>query len=493
MIIFKKLRYKNFLSSGDKFTEIDFLLNNTNLIVGTNGAGKSTILDALCFVLFNKGFRKINKPQLVNSINAKDCLVEIEFSVGSREYMVRRGIKPNVFDVEVDGKLLDKRSDDRDNQQMLEENILKVNFKSFTQIVILGSAGFTPFMQLNASHRREVIEDLLDIRVFSSMGSIVKDRIREIRDELKLLRLKKSSLSDKVDMQKNFIDEIVKRGESRIEQKREDAKDLLFEQLELQKEINAKLEEVDELTKELEEFEGASEKLKKLSSYKATIKEKISTFTKNHKFFTENSTCPTCTQDIDPELRDSKIAELKDESKKLKTGFDELQEAIAAEEDREKQFKALSKKITEANREVSTGNVKVSGYNKQIASIEADIESIKASIENQVDEQEKLRLHEESLKSTANTIASQNEAMEKHNFIFELLKDGGVKTNIIRKYLPLINKQVNRYLQLMEFYINFNLDEEFNETIQSPIHENFSYSSFSEGEKMRVDLALLFT
>ena len=493
MIIFKKLRYKNFLSSGDKFTEIDFLLNSTNLIVGTNGAGKSTILDALCFVLFNKAFRKINKPQLVNSINNKDCVVEIEFSVGSRNYMVRRGIKPNVFDIEVDGKMLDKRSDDRDNQQLLEENILKVNYKSFTQIVILGSAGFTPFMQLNASNRREVIEDLLDIRVFSSMSTIVKDKIRELREDLKVLKMKKDSLADKVIMQKNFIDEIVKRGETRIEEKQDEAKGLLFEQLELQKEINAKLEEVEALDKQLQEFDGASDKLKKLSKFEATIKEKIAAFTKNHKFFTENEICPTCTQDIAPELKESKLSEMKEEKTKLKKGFEELQEAIAAEEERESAFKTLSKKITEANREVSTGNVKVSSYNKQIASIEADVESIKNSIENQPEEQEKLRLFEEGLVSTNNKIADRNTEMEKHQFIFELLKDGGVKTNIIRKYLPLINQQVNRYLQLMEFYINFNLDEEFNETIQSPIHENFSYSSFSEGEKMRVDLALLFT
>ena len=234
MLIFKKLRYKNFLSSGDTFTEINFLANNTNLIIGSNGAGKSTILDALTFVLFNKPFRKINKPQLVNSVNEKNCTVEIEFSSNNREYLVRRGIKPNVFDIEVDGKLLDKRGDDRDNQQLLEENILKVNYKSFTQIVILGSSTFVPFMQLSAAHRREVIEDLLDIRVFSSMNNIVKDRVRTIRDELKLLELKKSSLKEKGEMQAKFIDDITKRGEQNIEDKKEQIKKYMFEEMELQ-------------------------------------------------------------------------------------------------------------------------------------------------------------------------------------------------------------------------------------------------------------------
>ncbi len=226
MIIFEKLRYKNFLSSGDTFTEINFLLNNTNLIIGTNGAGKSTILDALTFVLFNKPFRKINKPQLVNTITEKHCVVEIEFSINNRQYLVRRGIKPNVFDIEVDGKLLDKRGDDRDNQATLEESILKVNYKSFTQIVILGSSTFVPFMQLPAAHRREVIEDLLDIRVFSTMNGVIRDKMRAIREDLKILELKKSSLKDKVSMQQNFIDEITKRGESKIAEKQEDSKKL---------------------------------------------------------------------------------------------------------------------------------------------------------------------------------------------------------------------------------------------------------------------------
>ena len=493
MLIFKKLRYKNFLSSGDTFTEINFLANNTNLIIGSNGAGKSTILDALTFVLFNKPFRKINKPQLVNSVNEKNCLVEIEFSANNRDYLVRRGIKPNVFDIEVDGKLLDKRGDDRDNQITLEENILKVNYKSFTQIVILGSSTFVPFMQLTAANRRDVIEDLLDIRVFSSMSTITKERVRTLRDEIKILELKKSTLKEKAEMQKNFIDDITKRGESNIADKQEAAKKLMFDQVALSDEVAVKLAELEELNKQLEEFTGATEKLKKLGSFRGKIQQKIATLTKNHKFFTENATCPTCTQDITDELKEAKVSELTKEGKDLKKGFAEIEEAIAEEEAREKNFTELSRSVLEANKVVSHNNVKVNSYSEQIRSIEDDIASIRDRIENQTEEKEKLKDFIQKLRLVIDEVSTKKSEMEKHKFIADLLKDGGVKTNIIRKYIPLINKHVNKYLHMMEFYINFNLDEEFNETVVSPIHEKFSYSSFSEGEKMRIDLSLLFT
>lgn len=493
MLIFKKLRYKNFLSSGDTFTEIDFLANNTNLIIGSNGAGKSTILDALTFVLFNKPFRKINKPQLVNSVNEKNCLVEIEFSSNNRNYLVRRGIKPNVFDIEVDGKLLDKRGDDRDNQQTLEEGILKVNYKSFTQIVILGSSTFVPFMQLSAAHRREVIEDLLDIRVFSSMASIVKDRIKTIRDELKLLELKKTSLKEKGEMQAKFIEDITKRGEERIEEKREQIKKYLFEDQELQSKNIQILTDIEDLNKELEELQDAGEKLRKLGGLKGKIQQKISTLTKNHKFFSDNAVCPTCTQDISEDMKEEKLSELGTEAKKLKKGFSELEEAINAEEAREKEFTNVSKTLLEYNKQLTTNNLNITNIAKNITNLDTEIVEIRESIDNQEDARAELNSIVSKLKGVTTEITSQKEDMEKHKFVNNLLKDGGVKTNIIKKYIPLINKHVNKYLQMMEFYINFNLDEEFNETVVSPIHERFSYSSFSEGEKMRIDLALLFT
>ena len=493
MLIFQKLRYKNFLSSGDSFTEIDFLANNTNLIIGSNGAGKSTILDALTFVLFNKPFRKINKPQLVNTVNEKNCLVEIEFSANNRQYTVRRGIKPNVFDIEVDGKLLDKRGDDRDNQQTLEENILKVNYKSFTQIVILGSSTFVPFMQLSAAHRREVIEDLLDIRVFSSMSSIVKERVRTIRDELKLLELKKSSLKEKGEMQAKFIEDITKRGEANIEVKRTAVTEYLFEQQRLQSENIEVLSDIEELNKELEELEGAGSKLRELGGMKGKIQQKISTLSKNHKFFHDNATCPTCTQEIDENLREGKIKELTAEGKLLKSNYTELEEAIAAEEEREENFKSVSKKVLGLNKKLNANNTNIGNITSNISKLEEEVQGIRHSIDNQDEAKEELKAIATKLKASMSEISSLKVEMEKHKFVNDLLKDGGVKTNIIRKYIPLINKHVNKYLQMMEFYINFNLDEEFNETVVSPIHEKFSYSSFSEGEKMRIDLALLFT
>ncbi|AOV62080.1 SbcC-like subunit of palindrome specific endonuclease [Synechococcus phage S-CAM7] len=493
MLIFKKLRYKNFLSSGDSFTEIDFLANNTNLIIGSNGAGKSTILDSLTFVLFNKPFRKINKPQLVNSVTEKNCLVEIEFSNNNRNYLVRRGIKPNVFDIEVDGKLLDKRGDDRDNQVTLEENILKVNYKSFTQIVILGSSTFVPFMQLSAAHRREVIEDLLDIRVFSSMSSIVKDRTRTVRDELKLLDLKRSSLKEKGEMQAKFIDDITKRGQANIEKKRESIKQHMLEQQQLQESSVEVLAQIETLTAELEELKGAGDKLRELGGMKGKIQQKITTLSKNHKFFNDNTSCPTCTQDIDEALRQTKLSELGTEAKTLKTGYQDLEKAIEAEETREASFTEVSGNVLDLNRKLNSNNTNITNINKNISNLETEVESIRESIENQGEAKEQLSSIATKLSEVTDKRSELNTEMERYKFLNELLKDGGVKTNIIKRYIPLINKHVNKYLQMMEFYINFNLDEEFNETVVSPIHERFSYASFSEGEKMRIDLALLFT
>ena len=493
MLLFKKLRWQNFLSTGDKGIEVDFLMNNTNLIIGSNGAGKSTLLDALTFVLFNKPFRKITKPQLVNSITEKKCVVEIEFETNNKNYLVRRGIKPNVFDIVVDGELLDKRGDDRDNQKLLEENILKVNFKSFTQVIILGASTFVPFMQLTASNRRDVIEDLLDIRVFSQMSGIVKDRIRQLREDIKLLDLKRGSLRDKSEMQKNFINEITKKGESNIESKGEKIKTLLFQKQSLESENITTLTKLKELQSELEGLEDASDKLRKLGSLRGKISQKITTLTKEHKFFKDNASCPTCTQDIDEEFRSVRLTELGDKAKEMNKGFKELEDTIEREENREQKFKSISKQILELNTQVSTNNTKNTSISMNIGDLESEIGCIRHSIDNQTEEKEKLDRFQDDLSRVFDTLSTRNSEMDNNKFVYELLKDGGVKTNIIRKYIPFINKQVNRYLQMMEFYINFELDEEFNETVVSPIHENFSYSSFSEGEKMRIDLALLFT
>jgi DNA repair exonuclease SbcCD ATPase subunit len=493
MILFKNVRWKNFLSTGNQFTEICFTENSNNLIIGTNGAGKSTVLDALTFSLFGKPFRKINKPQLINTINEKDCVVEIEFSIGKTEWKVVRGIKPNVFEIYRDNKLLDQKSAALDQQKWLEQNVIKMNYKSFTQIVILGSSTFVPFMQLSAANRREVIEDLLDIKIFSSMNSIIKDKIRLIKDEIKTLNLKKESLDDKVEMQQNFIDELENRGNANINANEEKIANLdkeIGDYVDANDIIESHLEQY---TKEQESLVSVGDKLKKLNNMKGKISQKVSTITQEHKFFNENSVCPTCTQSIEEEFRINRIRDAQNKAKELQSGYKELEEAIKEEEERERQFIALSKEITKLTHGISQNNIKISGCRRQIQNLESEIQRITEQLQNRNSEHEKLSSFKENLKTTYEELASKKDKINYYDFSYSLLKDGGVKSKIIKKYLPLINQQVNRYLQMMDFYINFTLDEEFNETVQSPIHEDFSYASFSEGEKMRIDLALLFT
>ena len=493
MITFKKIKWKNFLSTGQHFTEIDFTLNSTNLIVGTNGAGKSTILDALTFSLFGRPFRKINKPQLINTVNEKDCIVEVEFTIGTTEWKVVRGIKPNIFEIHRNGEVLDQASASVDQQKWLEQTVLKMNYKSFTQIVILGSSTFVPFMQLPAAHRREVIEDLLDIKIFSSMNTVIKEKIRQIREEVKTLELKKESLFDKVEMQRNFIEELENRGNAKINDNQKKIANLDAE-VDIYMRENSSLEEsIFKYIKEQEEVTGAADKLRKLGNLKGKISQKVLTITTEHKFFTENSVCPTCTQDIDEAFRLHKITDAQNKAKELQSGYQELEETIKSEEERERQFNILSKEITKLTHEVSQNNTKISGCQRQIRDFESEIQTLTNQLKNKNTEHEKLESFRETLQKTYDELAVKKDSINYYDFAYGLLKDGGVKSKIIKKYLPLINQQVNRYLQMMDFYINFTLDEEFNETVQSPIHEDFSYASFSEGEKMRIDLALLFT
>ena len=493
MITFQKIKWKNFLSTGNTFTEIDFQEHHTNLIIGTNGAGKSTVLDALTFVLFNKPFRRINKPQLVNTSNERECLVEIEFMINTRQYVVRRGIKPAVFDIVVNGVELHREADDRAMQRILEENILKLNYKSFTQIVILGSSTFVPFMQLTTANRREVIEDLLDIRIFSAMNNILKDKLREKKEQVKSLELKKETLKDKMKMQKEFIEELENRGNANINANKEKITNLDTEVGVYMKE-NAKTEEqIFSYTKDQEEVIGAGDKLVKLNNLKGKISQKVSVITKEHKFFTENTVCPTCTQTIEEEFRLNRIADAQNKAKELQKGFQELEETIKLEQERERQFTVLSKEITKLNHEISQNNTRISLNQRQIRDLESEIQTITQNLANRNTEHEKLEEFQTNLQKTFEDLSKKKEEIVYYDFAYSLLKDDGVKTKIIKKYLPFINQQVNRYLQMMDFYINFHLDEEFNETVKSPIHEDFSYSSFSEGEKMRIDLALLFT
>jgi DNA repair exonuclease SbcCD ATPase subunit len=493
MIIFEKIRYKNFLSSGNSFTEINLTQSNTSLIIGSNGAGKSTILDALTFSLFSKSFRGINKPQLINSTNEKDCIVEIDFKIGTVEWKVRRGLKPNIFEIYRDGTLLDQNSSSTDQQKWFEQNVLKMNYRSFTQIVILGSSNFVPFMQLTAASRREVIEDLLDIKIFSVMNSVVKERIKLFKDEIRTLELKQESLSDKVKMQQDFIDDIEKRGKEDIDMKKISVLSLT-EDIGHYMDDNQKLQEkIEELQEELDKYTGATEKLRKLGNLKGKISQKVSTITEEHKFFDKNTVCPTCTQNIEDEFRLNKLCEAELKAKELQKGYEELEQTIKDEEIRENKFSEVSKELTNLNHDISKNNTRISSINRQISDLQNEIQKTSENLANRNTEHEKLEKFKQDLNKILEDLGTTKETISNHDFIYGLLKDSGVKSKIIKRYLPLINQQVNRYLQLMDFYINFKLDEEFKESVESPIHEDFSYSSFSEGEKQRIDLALLFT
>jgi DNA repair exonuclease SbcCD ATPase subunit len=493
MIIFEKVRWKNFLSTGNQFTEIQLNESQSTMIVGTNGAGKSTILDALCFSLYGKSFRKIKKDQLINTTNEKGAVVEIEFNVNKVDWKIERGIKPNTFKIWRNGEELDQKASAIDQQKWLEQNVLKMNYKSFTQIVILGSSSFIPFMQLPATSRREVVEDLLDIKIFSSMNVLIKDKIRSLKEGIRTLELKKESLNDKVRMQKNFIDELETRSQDDIKQKEFKIGELLNEENSYMGSNENLNRELVTLQDELKDYSDTGKKLREFGNIKGKLSQRISTLVKDHKFFNDNTVCPTCDQDIEDSFRLNRIERSQTKAKELQKGYEELLVAIKDEENRESHFKSLSGEISKVLNGITSNNSQITSCQRQVKSIESEIQTLTKQLEDRNTEHEKLEQFRETLQTTYEELAVKREDISYYDFTYNLLKDGGVKTKIIKKYLPLINQQVNKYLQKMEFYINFTLDEEFNETVQSPIHEDFSYSSFSEGEKMRIDLALLFT
>jgi DNA repair exonuclease SbcCD ATPase subunit len=389
--------------------------------------------------------------------------------------------------------LLDQSAAALDQQKWLEQNVLKMNYKSFTQIVILGSSTFVPFMQLSAAHRREVIEDLLDIKIFSSMNTLIKEKIRSVKEEIKVFELKKESLLDKVKMQEEFIGELENRGNANINANKEKIANLDKEIGDYMEENTSNEDPLRALIREQDAITGYAEKLRKLGNLKGKISQKVSTITKEHKFFTENTVCPTCTQSIEDAFRINRINDAQNKAKELQSGYKELEEAIKEEEERERQYNSLTKEISKLTNGISQNNIKINGLRRQIRNLEKEIQVLTENLANRNSEHEKLESFKDNLKTTYDELASRKDTINYYDFSYSLLKDGGVKSKIIKKYLPLINQQVNRYLQMMDFYINFTLDEEFNETVQSPIHEDFSYASFSEGEKMRIDLALLFT
>ena len=491
MILFHNVSWRNFLSTGNTPSTVKLDSHSTTMIMGSNGAGKSTILDALCFSLYGKAFRKINKPQLVNSVNEKGCLVTIEFSVNETQWKVERGIKPNVFKIYRDGKELDQKANVADQQKWLEQTVLKMNYKSFTQIVILGSSTFVPFIQLPINSRREVVEDLLDIKIFSSMNVVIKDKIRNIKSEIKTLELRKESLIDKVSMQEEFIQQIEQDSKELIDGKLAKIR-VLEQESDLKLEDNNRLNsEVNDLREEMVKFEGASDALRKYGTIKGKLSQKISAIVEEHKFFTENKVCPTCEQDIEESFRINRIGDSQDKAKELQKGFEELKLAIEKEEQRESNHKSISLEVTSLLNGISKNHTQISSCQKQIRDLESEIQTINDRSEDRNSEHDKLESFRRSLQETYEELGNQRESVSYHDFTYSLLKDGGVKSKIIKKYLPLINQQVNKYLQRMDFYINFKLDQEFNEKIETPIHEDFTYASFSEGEKARIDLALI--
>ena len=493
MIEFQKIRWKNFLSTGDYFTEVSLNNSPTTLIVGDNGAGKSTILDALTFSLFGKSFRKINKPQLVNSVNSKDCVIEIDFKIGKTDYQIRRGIKPNIFEIYINGKMLDQDAKIRDSQVYLEETILKLNYKSFTQTVILGSATFVPFMQLSANDRRDIIEDILDIKIFSSMNELLKGKSAIVKDALYNNEKERELQNYKIEMQdrsigdaKNLKKNSIKTFKSKIKTQKVEQKELLESNTTLADTVNALIEEVVDETKITTKKRKMDKLENQLSNNSVKIDSEID-------WFKTNDVCPSCQQDINDGHKNC-IVEEKGKKK------DELTDAIASLNEEMLAVRAKLDIINEKKetlydtKNIMHNNVmKIDFIQKNIDGLEADIDDTENNNTNVKKLEKELKELNAELKSL-DTV--RGELVDDKNYFTvagQFLKDTGVKTSIIKYYLPIMNKLINRYLQEMDFYINFTMDERFVENIKSRGREGFTYSSFSEGEKMRVDLALLFT
>jgi len=494
MILFSVIRWKNILSTGDAWTEVNFRKSKSTLIVGENGAGKSTILDAICFALFAKPFRKINKPQLVNSINKKGMLVELEFSIGSKQYLIRRGQKPNVFDIICDGNMLNQTSDVREYQEMLEGNILKLNFKSFSQIVILGSASFTPFMQLPAAHRREIIEDLLDIQIFSVMNTLLKEKVALNKQEITSVSYEMKVAADKIELHNKLVKTLTDNKQTTITAKNNQLKEVTGNMQIALDVIKEHREKIITLKGNIVDEDTVSGKYSNYINLKRTGENKLKNINDGIVFLQDHESCPTCSQNIDAHFKDGSIEEKTKQKVEVETSLSSLQGLIAALDERLMDISDVHSLIEEQGTYIQEYNTQVKIYQNTIKLLQDEIKLLQSEIEVQhTDDAEELSAIKRTLKAAINTKEELLKDKSALDVAAVLLKDSGVKTKIIKQYIPVINKLVNKYLAAMDFFVNFELNENFEETIKSRHRDDFCYESFSEGEKMRIDLALLFT
>jgi DNA repair exonuclease SbcCD ATPase subunit len=493
MILFRTIKYKNLLSSGNAFTEIFLDRNHSTLIVGENGAGKSSILDALCFVLYGKPFRKINKGMLVNSINGKNLVVEIEFQIGKKEYRIKRGIKPNIFEIYQDGEIVNQNAESKEYQDYLEKNILKLNFKSFSQIVVLGSASFVPFMQLSAQHRREVIEDLLDIQIFSTMNTLLKEKVQTNKNDLQKVDYAAKSNAEKIEIIKRHLQSLKANNNEQILQKQQQIEEFSKEMIEHENVSQKTKKAIEELENLIGDEESLSKKLSKITTLQSQLEAKYNKLEKELSFFHDNDTCPTCLQGIDHEHKDHITSTNSSQQELLKDAREKLQKEYSNIDVKLKEIFSTNKQITELNKNVSNLNVKIQSLNNFIATIQKEISNLRNDKKSSEDNSEELRDARRDLKAAI----EQKEELQKEKQVLDvaalLLRDSGIKTRIIKQYVPIMNKLINKYLASMDFFVNFELDENFQEKIKSRHRDEFTYESFSEGEKMRIDLSLLFT
>jgi DNA repair exonuclease SbcCD ATPase subunit len=493
MIIFRKIRWRNFLSTGNHFTEIQLDNASNTLVVGSNGAGKSTVLDALCFVLFGKPFRSVNKPQLMNSINNKDCVVEIEFNVGNKSFRIVRGIKPNLFEIYQDGTLLNQDAASRDYQEHLEKFILKLNYKSFTQIVILGSASFTPFMQLSAADRRAIIEELLDIQIFSAMNNIIKEKLTINKDSIATKKHEIDLAQQKYDLQKVHTDEVDQNNAEKAIQY-EEAIQLTYGEIQ---EIHAntatttsKIEESLQLVINKSQVET---KLKTITKIESQIEANLSKYRKDISFFQQNDNCPTCRQEIALGFKETELANTNQRVTECEHGLRDLEKKIIEEQTKLNEMAETQKEIQKLQILAATNNTAVIEKQKYIKTVEKQLAELNSNKESTAKEQQQLQELLDCLLKQQEDLRTLIEEKTYYDAASGLLKDTGIKTKIVKQYLPIINKLVNKYLASFDFFVNFNLDESFRETIKSRHRDEFTYASFSEGEKQKIDLALLFS